>query len=117
MRGVDFNSATGSYAVEVISDTRGLPSTFWVAIANNSFNPNLTTQPRIPLPELVDGGNISLVPAEDAQALANAILRLAADPELRRTLGAGAMALSQQFRWQTIAADTLTLYRTIGAGR
>jgi glycosyltransferase involved in cell wall biosynthesis len=77
----------------------------------------ITTRPHISLPELVDGRNIILVPPQDAPALAQAIERLATDQERRRTLGAGAWQLSEMFRWETIAASTLELYRTIGADR
>ncbi len=91
-----------------------LHGTFHAALAHGV--PILTTQPRLPLPELIDRQNIYLVPPGDPQALAAAIRQLAADPELRRTLGAGAKTLSQQFHWDKIAADTLDLYRAIGAG-
>ncbi len=77
--------------------------------------PILTTQPRVPLPELVNRENVVLVPPEDPEALASAIRQLAADPELRRRLGAGAQTLAEQFRWDRIAAETLGLYRAIGA--
>ncbi len=75
--------------------------------------PILTTRPRLPSPELMDRENAYLVPPEDPRALADAILRLSADAELRRTLGAGAQVLSERFRWDTIAADTLALYRSL----
>jgi glycosyltransferase involved in cell wall biosynthesis len=75
--------------------------------------PVVTTQPRIPLPELRQGQNICLVPPEQPRALADAILHLAASPDLRRTLGKGAKTLSHQFRWDRIAADTLELYRAL----
>ncbi|MEJ2733599.1 MAG: glycosyltransferase family 4 protein [Anaerolineae bacterium] len=75
--------------------------------------PVLTTRPRVPLPELVEGENIWLVPPGDAAALAAAIERLGGDAPLRRRLGAGAAALSRRFRWETIAAETLKLYRTV----
>jgi len=78
--------------------------------------PILTTQPRVPLPELVHRGNVYLVPPEDPQALAEAITQLSADPGLRRSLGAGAQTLSERFQWDKIAADTLELYRAVGAG-
>ncbi len=78
--------------------------------------PIVTTEPPVPLPELVPGENICLVPREDAHALAEAIRSLAARPELRRTLGTGARALAEQFRWDRIAQATLDLYRAIGAG-
>jgi glycosyltransferase involved in cell wall biosynthesis len=72
--------------------------------------PIVTTRPRRPLPELVDGATACLVPPEDPDALAAAISRLAADPSLRATLAAGACRLAEQFRWPKIAAETLGLY-------
>jgi glycosyltransferase involved in cell wall biosynthesis len=78
--------------------------------------PILTTQPRVPLPELVNRENVFLVPPKDPQALAEAIGILAADPDLRHRLGNGAQTLSERFRWDKIAAETLDLYRAIGAG-
>lgn len=77
--------------------------------------PILTTQPRVTLPELAHGENIYLVPRDDPAALAHAILDLAGAPALRRRLGEGASALSMQFRWPALAADTLRLYRAIAA--
>jgi glycosyltransferase involved in cell wall biosynthesis len=91
-----------------------LHGTLHAALAHGA--PILTTEPRLPLPELAAGENVLLVPPEDPQALAQAIRRAAADPELRRRLGAGAAQLAQQFRWDKIAADTLALYRRLGAG-
>jgi glycosyltransferase involved in cell wall biosynthesis len=73
----------------------------------------VTTQPRAALPELVDGENIVLAPPGDPAALATAIRRLAADAALRQRIGAGAKALSEQFGWGRIAAETLELYRKI----
>jgi glycosyltransferase involved in cell wall biosynthesis len=90
-----------------------LHGTFHAALAHGV--PIVTTQPRVALPELADGENVCLVPVEDPPALAAAIRRLAADPELRRRLGVGAGSLSARFRWDRIAAQTLDLYRTIEA--
>jgi glycosyltransferase involved in cell wall biosynthesis len=78
--------------------------------------PIVTTRPRVHLPALGHGENVYLVAPGDASALAAAINQLAADKRLRRKLGAGAKILSERFRWDTIAADTLELYRAIGAG-
>jgi glycosyltransferase involved in cell wall biosynthesis len=75
--------------------------------------PVLTTRPRLPLPELVEGENVWLVPPGDAAALAAAIERLAGDAALRQRLGAGAEVLSRRFRWETIAAETLALYQAL----
>jgi glycosyltransferase involved in cell wall biosynthesis len=91
-----------------------LHGTFHAALAHGV--PIVTSRPRIPLPELVDRENVYFVPPKDAQALAGAIKQLAGDPQLRRTLGAGAQILSAQFRWEKIAADTLDLYHALGAG-
>jgi glycosyltransferase involved in cell wall biosynthesis len=90
-----------------------LHGTFHAALAHGV--PILTTQPRVSLPELVDGGNIALVPPDRPQILAEAIVELADAPDLRRTLAEGAKSLSAQFGWDRIAVDTLALYRSIGA--
>jgi glycosyltransferase involved in cell wall biosynthesis len=91
-----------------------LHGTFHAALAHGV--PIVTTRPRASLPELVDGDNVRLVPAGDPAALKEALVELAGAPEMRRRLGEGARALSQQFLWPKIAADTLALYRRIGAG-
>ncbi len=91
-----------------------LHGTFHAALTHGAAI--VTTRPRVPLPELADGDNVLLVPPEDPAALAEAIARLAADPALRRKLGQGARALAEEFRWETIAARTLDLYRSLGAG-
>jgi glycosyltransferase involved in cell wall biosynthesis len=90
-----------------------LHGTFHAALAHGV--PILTTRPQVPLPELVHSENVYLVPPRDPQALADAIDRLAAMPDLRRVLAAGARTLSGQFGWDTIAAETLALYRSLGA--
>ena len=77
--------------------------------------PILSTQPRVPLPELRSGENIYLVPPQDAEALAAAIRHLTSEPDKLHRLGAGAKALSKQFQWDKIAAETLRLYRSLGA--
>ena len=70
----------------------------------------VTTQPRLPLPELVDGDNCLLVQLEDPAALAAAIRRAMLDPGLRARLEAGARDLSAQFAWDKIAARTARIY-------
>ena len=88
-----------------------LHGTFHAALAHGV--PVLTTRPRVPLPELADGGNVFLAPPERPAALAEAITQLASAPDLRRALADGARVLSEQFRWEKIAADTLALYRML----
>jgi glycosyltransferase involved in cell wall biosynthesis len=92
-----------------------LHGTFHAALAHGV--PVVTTQPRVALPELDNGQNVILIPAEDPQALAAAMAQLAAQPDLCSTIGKGAFALSQDFTWDKIAADTCELYRTIGVNR
>jgi glycosyltransferase involved in cell wall biosynthesis len=66
----------------------------------------VTTYPAVPLPEVVEGENMLLVPPRDAQALAEAARRLWRDPPLRARLEAGARALSADFSWDRIARRT-----------
>jgi glycosyltransferase involved in cell wall biosynthesis len=88
-----------------------LHGTFHAALAHGMAI--VTTRPRATLPELVDGENIVLAPPGDAAALAAAVRQLAAEPEMRQRLGAGAKALAEQFGWGRIAADMLGLYQQI----
>ncbi len=66
----------------------------------------VSTTPRVPLPELVDGQNIVLVPPDDSQALSQAARRLHDDSALRERIGRGAAVLSKQFAWSEIAMRT-----------
>jgi glycosyltransferase involved in cell wall biosynthesis len=73
--------------------------------------PVLSTHPAVPLPELAEGQNVALVPAGDAQALAQRIAALAADQDALARLAAGARALGQAFDWENIAERTWGVYR------
>ncbi len=73
----------------------------------------VTTTPQAPLPELVAGRDLLTVPPGDAQAAADAVLRLADDPALAASLRAGALAASAAFRWENIAAAHERLYDEI----
>jgi glycosyltransferase involved in cell wall biosynthesis len=65
------------------------------------------------LPELRDGENCLLVPPDDPRALAEAIQRAMASPQLRAKIGAGARALAQHFTWDKIAQQHLELYQRL----
>ncbi|MBN1642139.1 MAG: glycosyltransferase family 4 protein [Anaerolineae bacterium] len=68
------------------------------------------------LPEIVDGGGLSVNPA-DAQALADAIARLDADPALRARLAETGMAHAATFSWRETARQTWRAYRAVLAQR
>ncbi len=78
----------------------------------------VTVRPRIDLPEVQDGENMLLADPRDPPGLAEAVQRLAADPDLRARLEAGAEALAAEFAWERIARRTASLFkRIIGADR
>jgi glycosyltransferase involved in cell wall biosynthesis len=58
--------------------------------------------------------NALVVPLEDAEALADAIERLALDPQLRRKFGkAGRELVEREFSSQRIGRDLIALYRRL----
>jgi glycosyltransferase involved in cell wall biosynthesis len=67
------------------------------------------------VPEVVVEGETGLlVPAADAGALADGLLRLAADPELRRRLGAAGRArVRERFGLARMVAETLDVYAEV----
>jgi glycosyltransferase involved in cell wall biosynthesis len=73
----------------------------------------ITTRPAVELPEMQDGVNVRLIPPEAPEALAETIRQLGTDSALRQRLGANAKALSQEFTWDRIAAQTADFYREI----
>ncbi|MCB0182965.1 MAG: glycosyltransferase, partial [Caldilineaceae bacterium] len=70
----------------------------------------VTTTPQAPLPELVDGRDLLLVPALDTAAAATAVMRIAADDDLAARLRASARQAAQQFSWSAIAEKHRALY-------
>lgn len=69
--------------------------------------PIISTQPTVPLPELVEAENVLLVPPSDPKALSHAAQRLHNDLELKQRIGQGAARLAQQFTWAQIARRTV----------
>ena len=74
----------------------------------------VSTRPRVELPELADGENILLAPADDVEALADQTARILDDLGLRTRLGEGARELSRRFEWPRIAGETLELFERMG---
>jgi glycosyltransferase involved in cell wall biosynthesis len=65
---------------------------------------------------VIDGVNVFLVPPRDAHALADALLRLIADPDICREMGAQGRALCvQEFSVDRVVEETLKLYRLVSS--
>ncbi len=75
--------------------------------------PIISTYPRVPVKELVDGENIKLVNPDDPEDIALAVVELMRDPALRQKLGEGAKKLSAMFGWEGIAGETLRVYESL----
>lgn len=75
----------------------------------------ITTEPARKMPELQDGANIRLVPADSPAALVLAITELLQARDLRARLGQGALELAATISWDAIAGRTLEFYRSIVA--
>lgn len=75
--------------------------------------PLITTEPSVPVPELIHGENVWLTPIDDTVALKEAIWQLASDLDLRIRLGKGAALLSKSFSWDRIAQRTSAFFEEI----
>jgi glycosyltransferase involved in cell wall biosynthesis len=60
-----------------------------------------------------DASMVRFVPAEDADALAAAILELARDPALRAELASGAASFVERHDWATSASDYVSMVREL----
>ncbi|MCX7670777.1 MAG: glycosyltransferase family 4 protein [Anaerolineae bacterium] len=65
-------------------------------------------------PVLQNDKSALLVPAEDPQALAEAVTRVMSDPTLRKQLAQAALDLAREFTWDTIAERHIEMYRRLG---
>ncbi len=65
------------------------------------------------LPPLCDGENVVLVPPDAPHAIADAVRRIAANPELSEKLRRGARATAEFFTWDKIADAHLALYKQL----
>ncbi len=70
----------------------------------------VTTRPMVSLPQARNGETMLLVERRDPSALAEAVRRLTGDPDLQARLEGGARALANQFSWEKIADQTLTVF-------
>jgi glycosyltransferase involved in cell wall biosynthesis len=64
-----------------------------------------------------DGQDGFVVPIRDSDALADRLLRLYRDPDLRRAMGESARAYVQRFTWAAYHTELAESYRRISAGQ
>lgn len=75
--------------------------------------PVISTRSAVLPQALEDGRDVVLVDPANAEALAHAMLALAADPVRRAALGAQARTAARAFTWPAIAERTDALYRQV----
>ncbi len=78
--------------------------------------PLVTTTPAVLADATALAPAALLVPPDDPPALAAALERLAAEPELARQLAGAGQALAGQFSWSTIATRHIALYQQVQTG-
>src|SRR5260370_7094782 len=89
----------------------GLPSVLLEAMASGM--PVITAE-TCGMPDVVeDGFNGLLVPPADASAIEEAVLRLAASPEMPQSLGQAAQRTMARYTWGRSAVMLETLFRPI----
>jgi glycosyltransferase involved in cell wall biosynthesis len=103
-----------------ISDICVLPFEDGVSTKRGSFMaalqhglPIITTRGRFVPEGLMDRENVMLVDYGSSDGLANAIVELIENDELRIGLAWKALELAREFRWDNIALRTLGLYRSV----
>ena len=74
----------------------------------------VTTHPASPLPEVHDGWNMLLAEPHNPEDLAQAVLRVISEPELRARMESGAVALAASFSWERIARQTAAFFGRLG---
>jgi glycosyltransferase involved in cell wall biosynthesis len=101
-----------SHIVTLPSFGEGVPTALLEAAA--SGRPIVTTDVPGCREVVIDGSNGFLVPPKDAQALAEALYRLIADPDLRVKMGAsGRKLIAERFSNRKINMETMTVYNQV----
>lgn len=89
----------------------GMPNVVMEAMASGM--PVITTE-TCGMPDVVeDGFNGLLIPPADAQAIEDAVLKLAASPELRKQLGEAAQQSMRRYTWERSARLLESLFRRV----
>ncbi|MBI5033080.1 MAG: glycosyltransferase family 4 protein [Chloroflexi bacterium] len=79
----------------------------------STVNSNPSSVFRTRLPKLENEINCLMIPPDNPQAIADAVQRLNASPELRAKIAAGARELAQYFTWDKIAQQHFELYNEL----
>jgi glycosyltransferase involved in cell wall biosynthesis len=61
--------------------------------------------------DIINGHNGVVVPPGDAEALANATLRIIRNPEAARAMSAAAARKAREYRWERVGRETADFYR------
>ncbi len=70
----------------------------------------VTTPPKAPYPDLIHGETVLFAPADDPNAMTEAVEQILTDSALQQRLQTQAKALAKQFGWDAIAAACLRAY-------
>ena len=75
--------------------------------------PIVTTFPKTKIPELTDGGAVRMISPENPYQLADVLTELLYDSAQCQSLGRNATQLASQFRWDSIASETIAFIRQL----
>jgi glycosyltransferase involved in cell wall biosynthesis len=64
-------------------------------------------------PDIVDRGSAGWIIERDARAIANRLRELAADPDMRNSLGTAARARAEDFSWTSVISTYALLYQEL----
>jgi glycosyltransferase involved in cell wall biosynthesis len=91
-----------------VSDRRG---SILTALAH--YKAVITTKPKIPIPDFINGDNMIWIDKNDPNELAQAIYRVLMNDNLKVKLENGAAELIKKFRWKEIGKQTHSFHKNL----